>query len=85
MARMMRKWTGRLFAALAAAAFAVFAFEYVGVDVWSEPPTAVSASGLVTGCERLDGGLLLAPAYVLKDPEKVRTVMKVVMGTVSAS
>ena len=60
MARMMKKWTGRLFAALAAAAFAVFAFEYVGVDASGEPPTAVSASGLVTGCERLDGGLLLA-------------------------
>ena len=34
--------------------------------------------------ELVHGGLLLAPAYVLKDPEKVRTVMKVVMGTVSA-
>ena len=36
MARMMRKWTGRLFAALAAAAFAVFAFEYAGEDVSAE-------------------------------------------------
>ena len=41
MSKLMRKWTGWLFAALAAAAFAVFAFEYVGEDASGEASGAV--------------------------------------------
>ncbi|MBQ9431884.1 MAG: RHS repeat protein [Kiritimatiellae bacterium] len=59
MARMLKKWTGRLFAAFATAAFAALALEYVGVNIWSEPPTAVPESGIVSRCEFTDGGLLL--------------------------
>jgi hypothetical protein len=60
MARIVKKWTGKLFVALVAAVMAAVAFEYVGVDASAEPPTAVSSSGLVTECARLDGGLLLS-------------------------
>jgi hypothetical protein len=41
MSKLMRKWTGWLFAALAAAAFAVAAFEGVGEDASGEASGAV--------------------------------------------
>ena len=59
MAMIVKKWTGKLFVTLVAAVMAAVAFEYVGIDASAEPPTAVSASGLVAECERFDGGLLL--------------------------
>ena len=60
MAKAVKKWTGTLFLAVVAVAFAALAFDYVGVDAASEPPEAVSFSGHVVGCERMSGGLLLS-------------------------
>ncbi len=60
MSMIVKRWTGKLAVAIVAVAMAAVAFEYVGIDAEVEPPTVISVSGLVTGCERVDGGLLLS-------------------------
>ena len=60
MSKIVNKWRNMLIAMLAAAGFAAFAMELVGIDASAEPPAVVSVSGLVSSCERVAGGLLLA-------------------------
>ena len=60
MSKIVNKWRDRLIALLIVVGFAAFAIDLVGIDVSTEPPSAIQASGLVSCCERVAGGVLLA-------------------------
>ncbi|MBO7482381.1 MAG: hypothetical protein J6U17_00645, partial [Kiritimatiellae bacterium] len=60
MSKIVNKWRDRLIALLIVVGFAALAIDLVGIDVSTEPPSAIQASGLVSCCERVAGGVLLA-------------------------